>query len=221
MKGAPPSGGRCAETAAAILAGGLSRRMGRPKAFIELAGRPIIERVIAVLRETFPEVFIVSAEREAFAPLGLRVVPDQHARAGPLGGAHAALAAAEREQVLIVGCDMPFLNAPLLRRIAERAAGRDAAVPRGPDGLHPLHAVYGKRALAPIAAALDRGALKFVDVLPALDVAEIAEDEMRALDPDLLSLFNVNRPEDLARAEELIRRRARVPGAPAREGRNV
>jgi len=211
MNPAPARPAVCEETAGAILAGGKSRRMGRPKAFIELDGRPLIARGIGVLQGLFPEVFIVSSDSEPFAGLGLPVVPDLHAGAGPLAGAYAALAAAERPQVLVVGCDMPFLNAALLAHLAARAGGHDAAVPRGPDGLHPLHAVYTKRAFTPIGAALERGARKFIDALPALDVIEIGEAELRRQDPDLLSLFNVNRPEDLARAEKMIARR-RAPG---------
>ncbi len=204
----------CEKTAGAILAGGMSRRMGRPKAFIELGGRPLIARVIGVLRELFPEVFIVSTETAPFAGLGLPVIPDLHARGGPLAGAHAALSATEQAQVLVVGCDMPFLNPALLAHLADRAEGRGAAVPQGPDGLHPLHAVYAKRALDPMEAALAQGAFKFTDAFPSLDVVEIGEDELRRFDPDLRSLFNVNRPEDLARAETMIAA-GRTPASPA------
>ncbi|MDP3939077.1 MAG: molybdenum cofactor guanylyltransferase [Deltaproteobacteria bacterium] len=204
----------CGETAGAILAGGRSRRMGRAKAFIELGGRPLIMRVIEVLRELFPEVFIVSTDAAPFAGLGLPVIPDLYAHGGPLAGAHAALSATERSQVLVVGCDMPFLSPAMLAHLAGRAEGRGAAVPRGPDGLHPLHAVYSKHALDPIGAALSGGVLKFSDALSSLDVAEIGEDELRRFDPDLRSLFNVNRPEDLARAEMMIAA-DRTPASPA------
>ena len=204
----------CDGTAGAILAGGRSRRMGRPKAFIELQGRPLITRVAEVLRALFPEVFIVSAEAAPFAGLGLPVIPDLHAEGGPLAGAHAALAATRQSRLLVVGCDMPFLNPALLAHLAGRAEGRGAAVPRGPDGLHPLHAVYTKGALEPMDAALARGALKFADVLSSLDVLEIGEEELRRFDPDLRSLFNVNRPEDLSRAETMIAA-GRAPAPPA------
>lgn len=209
------SASACDGTAAAILAGGKSRRMGRPKAFIELEGRPLIARVIDVVGGLFPEVFIVSSDPGPLAGLGLPVIPDRRPGAGPLAGAHAALAAAKHSQVLVVGCDMPFLCPALLAHLAARAKGHDAAVPRGADGLHPLHAVYARRALVPIAAALEDGTRKFADAILALDRIEIGEEEMRRHDPDLLSLFNVNRPEDLARARALIEAR-RATGGPAR-----
>lgn len=194
----------CAGTAAAVLAGGKSRRMGRPKPFLTLGGRPLIGRVIDALADVFSEIFIVTPDDAPFLDLGLPVVADSRPGSGALGGVFTAVQAAALPQVLVVACDMPFLNPDLLAHLAVRASGHGAAVPRAADGLHPLHAVYAKRSHEALASALDRGAMKLVDVLPALDAVEMGEAEMRRFDPDLHSLFNVNRPLDLERARAVL-----------------
>ncbi len=198
----------CADTSGVILAGGRSRRMGRPKAFLRLGGRPLIAWVLEPLRDLFSEVLIVSPETEPFSRLGVRVVPDHRPGGGPLGGALTGIAEASRPQALVVGCDMPLLCPPLLAHLVARLGARAAVVPRTSDGLHPLHAVYAKRALESLSSCLEGGALKFTDAVEATDRLEIGEAEIRRFDPDLHSLFNVNRPEDAARARKLIEARS-------------
>ena len=207
----------CADTAAAVLAGGKSRRMGRPKPFLTLGGRPLIGRVIDALREVFSEIFIVTPEDAPFLDLGLPVVADSRPGSGALGGVYTALKAAGLPRVLVVACDMPFLNPDLLAHMAFRAGGHGAAVPRAADGLHPLHAVYAKRSHEALATALDRGAMKLMDVLPVIDSVEVGEAELRRFDPDLHSLFNVNRPQDLERARAVLSAR-RPEGRAAQAG---
>jgi molybdopterin-guanine dinucleotide biosynthesis protein A len=110
---------------------------------------------------------------------------------------------------------MPFLNPALLAHLAARANARDGAIPRGPDGLHPLHAVYAKRCAEALGRAVEGGRLKLTDAIAGLDLAEIGAEELRRFDPGLHSLFNVNRPEDLQRARAIL---AGVGATEARAG---
>jgi len=203
----------CSGTSAVVLAGGKSRRIGRPKAFLDLGGRTLIERVLDVVTDLFPETLLVTTDFESFARFGLPLVADRHPGAGALGGLWTGLAAASRPQSLAVACDMPFLNPALLAHLSERAGARDGAIPRGPDGLHPLHAVYATRCAEALGRAVEGGRLKLTDAIGALDMAEIGEQELRRVDPTLHSLFNVNRPEDLGRARVIL------DGAGATDGR--
>ena len=208
----------CASTAAAVLAGGKSRRMGRPKPFLTLEGRPLIRRVIDALMDDFSEIFIVAPDEAPFVDLGLPVVADSRPGSGALGGVFTAVQAATLPQVLVVACDMPFLNPDLLAHMAVRASGHGAAVPRAADGLHPLHAVYAKHSYEALASALDRGMMKLMDVLPALAAVEVDEEEMRRFDPNLYSLFNVNHPDDLERARAVLAARRPEGRAPQAGG---
>jgi len=186
-----------------VLVGGRSRRIGRPKAFLDLGGRMLIERVLDVVTDLFPETLLVTPDFAPFERFGLPLVADRHPGAGALGGACTGIAAAAHPQVLVVACDMPFLNPALLAHLAARARGHDAAIPRGPDGLHPLHAVYGRRCAEVFGRAIAAGSFKFMDAIAGLDVVEVGEEELRRLDPALHSLFNANRPEDLERARAM------------------
>jgi molybdopterin-guanine dinucleotide biosynthesis protein A len=194
--------------------------MGRPKAFLSLGGRPLIVWVLERLRDLFCEVLIVSPETEPFSHLGVRVVPDHRPGSGPLGGALTGIAEASRPRALVVGCDMPLLCPPLLAHLVARLGAHAAVVPRTSDGLHPLHAVYARRALESLSRCLAGGALKFTDAVEATDRLEIGEAEIRRFDPELHSLFNVNRPEDAARAQKLLEARSATgpAGERAHEG---
>jgi molybdenum cofactor guanylyltransferase len=191
------------EATAIVLAGGRSRRIGRPKAFLEIGGRPLIDRVLDALSGAFSEVLIVAPDFTPFTHLGARLVADTHPGLGALGGVYTGLAAAGHPRAIVVGCDMPFLSPALLAHLVARAGGRTAAVPRAADGRHPLHAAYTKDALPVLERAIAERSLKLLDAVARLDALEIGEAEMRRFDPELLSLFNVNRPEDLDRARAI------------------
>jgi molybdopterin-guanine dinucleotide biosynthesis protein A len=135
----------------------------------------------------------------------LRVIRDPEPHAGVLPALLAALSAASTPLTLVVACDMPFLNAGLIRYLVELAADADAIVPVVDGRPEPMHAVY--RAVpcrAAIAAALAREQRRMIAFLDDVRTVRVGEDTLRQRDPDLWSFFNVNTPEDL----EAARRRA-------------
>lgn len=183
---------------AAIMAGGKSRRMGRDKAWLDLGdGRPIVRRVIDVVSEVADEVFLVANDAR-FGTLGPRVVADRFPGGGVLGGIATGLAAAAHDRVLVVACDMPFLRADVLRFLVERGEGWDAVVPRVRERYETLHALYTKACVAPIERALAAGEMRVISFLGGVRVRSVGEAELRAIDPDLRSITNVNTPEELA-----------------------
>lgn len=182
---------------AAIMAGGRSRRMGRDKAWLELGGRPLIAHVAEVMREVADEVLVV-ANDERYATLGHRVVPDRFPDGGALGGIATGVGAAAHDRVLVVACDMPFLRADVWRLLIARSEGADAVVPRTGGEWETLHALYTKACLAPMERALGAGRLRVISFFPDVRVREVGEADLRALDPDLRALTNVNTPEELA-----------------------
>jgi molybdopterin-guanine dinucleotide biosynthesis protein A len=193
---------------AAILAGGQARRLGgRDKGALTVGAGSILERQLAVLREITPHILIVggSAPREQIA--GISKVPDRVPGAGALGGLYTAVADAPTEQVLVIACDMPFLTAPFLNRLAALGAGgggvREAAVPHDARGLHPLCASYARRIAERLRTRIEAGQLRVIDALADLDVRHIGSDELAPFDPDGRLLLNVNTPDDYARARSL------------------
>lgn len=190
---------------AVILAGGQSRRMGTDKAFLAMEGRPLIQRLVERVRALADDVVIVANDPKPYRRVGARVVGDLVKGAGALGGLHAGLSAAAHEWAFAFACDMPFLNLNLLRHMASLTPGYDAVVPR-PNGLEePLHALYHKRCLTPIARSLAAGDLKVISFLADVRVRYVEEAEIALFDPRHLSFFNANTPEEWEEALRILR----------------
>lgn len=193
----------------AILAGGQSARMGSNKALLRLrpGGPTLLETVIERLLEAgFTDPTLVTNTPKDYTPLGLNIIPDISPGLGPLGGVMAALSSAQGAPVLIVACDMPFLNPSLLRYMASLPADYTALAPgwTSPLGslrLEPLHAVYTPGCIHVIERRAAEGRLKLGDLLDALNATYIPEEVVRQHDPAMRSFYNVNTPEDWARLQ--------------------
>ncbi len=188
----------------AILAGGQSSRMGMNKAFAEVGGRPIVERIIERVSDLGEELFVVANDPEAYTHLGLPVFTDLIPGKGPLGGLYTAISVSRAAHVLTVSCDQPFLNRDLLRHLIGLRAGYDVVVPLNRDGYpQSMHAVYSQACAGPIRERLEAGRLKVIGFFPDVRVREVAGQAIDQFDPERLSFFNVNTPEDLAEAQRL------------------
>jgi molybdopterin-guanine dinucleotide biosynthesis protein A len=190
-------------TSAAIIAGGQATRFGgQDKSRLVIEGRPIIVRQVDVLQRVASELLVVGGAPDRFADLALRVVPDECPGTGPLGGVYTALLAASNDRVIVVGCDLPFLHAGLLGRLAALAgAERDGAWVRGPRGLEPLLGCYRRDARLAILQTLTAGQLQLNRLGTVLRMAEVGEDELRTFGRPERLLANVNSPADYARVQ--------------------
>ena len=106
----------------AVLAGGASRRMGTPKATLELGGRPLLEYPLAAVQGAGLEPAVVAKPGSPLPPLAVPRWDEPAEPVHPLTGIVAALTAARGRPVLAVACDMPFVTAELLADLAARAA---------------------------------------------------------------------------------------------------
>ena len=191
--------------AAAILAGGLARRMdGANKADLRIGGERIVERQLRLLRMVADPVFIVSNRREDFSGLGVEVIPDAIEGAGPLGGVYSALLASRRERTLVVGCDLPFLTLPLLERLAQ-PSGAELVIPRSPRGYEPLCATWARQCAGVLRRRIEAGTLKAALAVEELRVEEIGAEFLASCDPHGLLFVNINTPHDYERAQRLGR----------------
>ena len=140
-----------------VLAGGHSTRMGRDKARVALQGRSLLEWVLEALRQVCDEVLVVTSteglvhQRDAMGDAvgDARLIADHTPERGPMGGLYTGLGAASADMVLLVGCDTPFLQPALLKRVVQTGAGRDAGVPRLEGIPQTLQATYARRCLPP------------------------------------------------------------------------
>jgi molybdopterin-guanine dinucleotide biosynthesis protein A len=192
------------EVAGIVLAGGMSRRLGRNKAVEPLGGEPLVDRVIGRLANVAGEIVVVVNDERRAAELRLppevKVVQDAYPDCGSLGGIFTGLRDADTGWVLVVACDMPFLNVKLLQHLIGSAGGFDAVVPTLEGRPEPTHALYSKACLPHIERRLKDNDLKIDRFFDDVRVNLVPEDEVRRLDPELLSFFNVNTQADLDRA---------------------
>jgi molybdopterin-guanine dinucleotide biosynthesis protein A len=175
-------------TLAIVLAGGRSRRMGSPKALVPLGGRPLIAWPLAAAAEAGLEAVVVAKPGSELPPLDVPVWEEPEAPAHPLTGLVAALERAGGP-IVALACDMPFVTAALISRLA---AAQGVVAPRG----EAFPARYEPSALALLRAGLEREAA-VREVLAALGAATFAAPEE--------ALVGINDPEALARAEAALR----------------
>lgn len=191
-----------------IQAGGMSTRMGQDKALMPFLGRPLIARLVERLRGLPDELLITTNRPEAYAFLSLPLFGDLLPGTGALGGLYTALNAASYPLVGVLACDMPFVSARLLSAQRDLLLQEeiDVVIPRSPQGLEPLHALYRRDAcLKAVRAALDAGERKMVAWLPQVRARVMEPDEVARYDPQFRSFFNVNAPEEFQQAEALAR----------------
>jgi len=177
---------------------------GRPKALMELGGRRIIDRVVEVLRAATPDVLLVTNTPELYAALGLPMVADVFPDHGSLGGIYSGLKAAAGDAAFTVACDMPFLMPEVARLVIDRAGLADVVVPKIGEQFETLHACYAKACLGPMESRLREGRLKIVGFFDEVRVLAIAEAEVARFREPAVVFMNVNTPEELARARELM-----------------
>ena len=215
-----------------VLAGGRSERLGLsvPKALLGLGGKLMLARVADTLKPLCHELIaVVRPDQHDDVPdlaiaLGMHVVVDLEGYSGPLAAMGAGLRSATTPLAFIVGADHPFLSRPLVIEMARRAridasisktgygdVSLSAVVPRDSDRLNPLHAVYPVfewREL--IDDALAAGIASPSTMIghiqhigdPPVDV--MTRDEVERIDPQMLSLLDIDTLEHLGIAKRII-----------------
>ena len=191
-----------------VLAGGLSRRLGRDKAVEPFGDEPLIARVIGRLSTLTNETVVVVNNEARGAELPLpdeaRVAVDIYPESGSLGGIFSGLTAANNDWGFVVACDMPFLNTDLIAHMLTLREDYDAVVPLLDGYPEPTHAAYSKACLPHIESRLRAGQLKIAGFFDDVRVRYVSESEILGYDAERLSFFNVNRPDDLERALALV-----------------
>jgi molybdopterin-guanine dinucleotide biosynthesis protein A len=192
---------------AIVVAGGRSSRMGRSKASLDFGGVPLLTRVIAELRQRFAQIVVVAApESEGVLPPipeGVLLLRDETPFQGPADALRRALEASTFDVAFACSCDLPLLDADVAAAIVAMLGAFDAVVPEIGGRLQPLHAVYHKRCARALAAMGARGESRLTAIADAVNTRRVNERELRKIDPELKSVFNVNTPDDYRRALEL------------------
>ena len=176
-----------------VLAGGQSRRMGRPKPWIEVGNTYLLRYVMERLAPGFAELMVAFREPEQIEHhVPYRIVFDRKSDVGPLGGLEAGLLAARHEVLFAIACDMPYVLPSTAELAVAAARNCDAAIPRHEGIYEPVCGAYRKSALPAIVGALDAGNYVAHDVVEQLDVTWLE-------DLDVSQFESLNTPGDLER----------------------
>ena len=199
-----------AKIAGYVLAGGGSTRFGRDKALVEVGGRPMLERMVELLRRVAKEVKIVAAPNK-YAKFGVTMVEDQWPGEGPLGGIVTALEDAARntappEWNLILSCDMPFLTPEWLAFLGERAVRSKAEVvfPHSASGPEPLCACWQTAAAAKLRTGFVSGVRKVTEGIALLRAEVLDVPDWRRFDSAGRLFWNMNTAEDYDEARRIM-----------------
>ena len=187
---------------AIILAGGESRRMGRPKAALPWdtgtgANTTVIGAVAMALLPLFRRTLVVARDPAGLHGLGLvelgvDVLTDDREAQGPLAGLVRGLSASDAPWCFLAGCDMPLLRPEVIRRMALELHCWDAIAARIGGRLQPFHAFYSRRCLPVAEELLRSGDTSLTGLLSRLQVKCLAEAEIAALDPGFQSFQDLD-----------------------------
>jgi molybdopterin-guanine dinucleotide biosynthesis protein A len=190
---------------AVVLCGGESRRMGRPKAWLPFGPERLLQRVVRLVGTVARPIAVVAAPGQDLPELSAEVViaRDPVAGRGPLQGLATGFTAVPDSVELIYATptDVPFLEPRWIVRLVELIGDADLVMPNIGGRLHPLAALYRKRAVLPvIESLLAGGRLRTASLADAAHAQVVDEEDMREVDPGLGTLRNLNEPEDYERA---------------------
>ena len=213
-----------------ILAGGKSRRMGENKALMRLGDDSLIGHVIRCLHDVTDELLLITNSPTEYAHLGVPMHGDILPDAGALGGIYTGLIHASHDAILCVACDSPFLNPNLLTYLVSVLGEYDAVMPetyssrqtpfcRNKDigntnrsygdntqiTLQTLCAAYSKRCLPIIELMLRESELRVHALQERAHIKRVSPEVWREFDPEGMSFFNINTPEDFKRADSYVR----------------
>jgi len=190
-----------------VLAGGLSRRLGRDKAVELVAGQMLIQRVLSRISQVTEEIVVVvnDTSRASTLPIGndAHLAIDMYPDSGSLGAIFTGLMASHSDWGIVVACDMPFLNIPLLQKILSLRDNHDAVVPLLNGRPEPIHSAYSKTCLPHIENKLQENNLKIATFFNDIDVEYLQQEEVEMLDKNHYSFFNVNTEQDLETARQI------------------
>ncbi|MGD1975466.1 MAG: molybdenum cofactor guanylyltransferase [Desulfobacterales bacterium] len=189
-----------------ILSGGLNTRFnGQNKALVRVGPRRILDRLYDIFSDLFAEVILVTNHPLQFIDWDLTIVTDIFSVRSSLTGIHAGLFYMQNPYAFFSACDTPFLKKELVKSLVEQIEGNtDIIMPETAAGFEPLCAIYSKRCLKQAEQHLKENKFKIQWAFRGHRIQYIPESVLLQKDPELISFFNINTPQDLVRAEELI-----------------
>jgi molybdopterin-guanine dinucleotide biosynthesis protein A len=201
---------------ALVLAGGRSQRMKENKILTKLGGKPLLLHVTDKILGIANEVVVVVGKKDelekydTILPSPVTILKDKVEGKGPLMGILTGMNKMHSEYALVLPCDSPFIKKEVIEYLFNKVQGADAVIPRWPNGnIEPLHAIYRiSSAISAAKAAIKADELLILDMIKRLKkVVYLNTNNLRKFDQDLVTFFNINRQEDLKKANDILNSR--------------
>ena len=186
-----------------ILAGGKSKRLaGRNKALLSVGEESNLARLVELFGTIFEETILVTNDPTAYVAYDLQIATDLLPVRSSLTGIHAGLFYAANPHVFVAACDLPFLKKRVVTKILSyRSTGAWAVMPETEGGLEPTCALYASKSLPMIERQIDHRDFKIRHVFDDKALFVIPKSVLKKIDPELISFFNINTPQDLETAQ--------------------
>jgi len=192
-----------------VLCGGRSTRMGFPKALLPFGSETMLQRVVRLLGTVVSPIVVVAAagQQVPALPAGVSVARDEREGRGPLEALRVGLKAlpVDVDAAYVTSCDVPMLVPAFAQRMIELASNHDIAVMEIDGFAHPLSAVYRRSTLPEVEALLAEDRLRPAFLFDRVKTRRVRAEEMAAVDPQLLTLRNLNTQADYKAALESLR----------------
>jgi molybdopterin-guanine dinucleotide biosynthesis protein A len=182
--------------------------MGEEKALLPFQGIPLIQRVINRVESLGDELLITTNRPQFYQKFDLPLFEDLLPGRGALGGLYTALSVAHFPVVIVVACDMPFVNAEILALAVRELESNevDVVIPETTKGYEPFHAVYRRdNCLPAIRCALEAGERRLISWFPQVKVRAIPDSVLKQYDPQQIAFNNLNTRDEYLKAEQLAR----------------
>jgi Molybdopterin-guanine dinucleotide biosynthesis protein A len=187
---------------AAILAGGLSRRMGYDKKKLRVGGENILQLIVNQLSADFEDIIVIGCTQDDIPGIkGLRgVYPDALELSASLVGIYTALLQSKSEYLYVTACDMPFYNSDYvsyMKKIIAENPDISGCVTRFEEWIEPFNAFYKVDLLPSIKTFLDTGRKSIYKCFEKEKLYYIDESMGRLYSPEWEMFCNLNTPREL------------------------
>ncbi len=183
-----------------------TRFSGQCKAFLSVGGKRIIDHLYGIFSALFEDIILVTNDPHKYLDWDIDIVTDLFPVRSSITGIHAGLFYTLNPFAFFAACDTPFLKKELVKTITSSIEKDvDVVVPETHAGFEPLCAVYSKNCLKPIEQQIIQNKLRIRQLFKNRRVKKISEKMLRKQDPDLISFFNINTPQDQEKAEKMFK----------------
>jgi molybdenum cofactor guanylyltransferase len=175
--------------------------MGRSKAWLPFGPEFMLQRIVRLVSEAVKSIVVVASPSQELPPLpgSVRIVRDALEDRGPLQGLATGLESLGQAVTFAyaTSTDVPFLEPAWIAHLVGIIGDDDIVLPEGEGFYHPLSALYRSSTVLPAAhKLLDAGHLRINDLRQLVRTRVVRADDLRAVDPELRTLQNINTPED-------------------------